>query len=161
MRRRERNVRLAIILGCLAAALAITACGSSKSKSSSTAGATSAPTATTGTGPKGGLPLQLTDFKFQPSRIKGQGGHQLTLELKNTGSTEHNFSVDAQHISKDVEKGEDAKVTITVPPSGTVQFYCKYHKKSYNMVGSIAVGGASAPKATPTNTNTGGGGSGY
>jgi plastocyanin len=154
-------LRLAITLGCLAAALGIAACGSSSdNKSSSSAGTTSAPTATTGTGSQGELPLQLTDFKFQPATIRGQGGHKLTLELKNTGNTEHNFSIDAQHISKDVEEGEDAKVTITVPASGTVQFYCKYHK-SMGMVGSIAVGGASAPKTTPTNTDTTSGGSGY
>ena len=153
-------MRLAIILGCLAAAIAITACGSSK-KSSSTAATTSVPAATTGTGPPGGLPLTLTNFKFVPNRISGQGGHQLKLQLKNTGTVEHNFSVTAQHIDKDLQPGKSATVTITVPGSGSVQFFCSYHKASYNMVGSITVGGASAPKSAPTNTSTGGGGSGY
>ena len=154
-------MRLTIILGCLAAALAITACGSSK-KSSSSAATTSVPAATTGTGPPGGLPLTLTNFKFVPNTIRGEGGHQLKLHLKNTGTVEHNFSIDAQHIDQDLEPGKSATVTITVSGSGTVQFYCSYHKKSHNMVGSITVGGATpAPKATPTNTSTSGGGSGY
>ena len=153
-------MRLAIIAGCVAAALAIAACGkSNSSKTSSSAATTGTSATTTPTGPPGGLPITLTNFRFQPAVIRGAGGHKLTVHLKNTGTVEHNFSVKSLHIDRDLEPGKEATVTLSLPKSGTVQFFCSYHKASYNMVGSINLGGTNAPAAPPpTNTSTGGAG---
>ena len=43
-------------------------------------------------------------------------------------------------IDKDLEAGEDAKVSVTIPKSGVVSFYCKYHK-SMGMAGALTGGG--------------------
>ena len=142
--------------GCLMAAFAVAACGSSSDKSSSNS---SASTAAAPAGAKSQT-LELSDYRFDPKTIKGKPGQKVTLELKNEGKTEHNFSVDSQHIDKDVEKGEDGKVTVTLPKSGTLRFYCSYHKASHGMVGQLSAGGAGAT-APPTTSTSSGGGSGY
>jgi plastocyanin len=156
-------VRLALIGGCITAALALAACGSSsKSSTSSTNGSgTGSSAASTTSAPSGGLPIVLMNYKFQPAVIHGTGGHTVTLNLKNNGTVEHNFSVASQHIDQDLEPGKSATVKLTLPKSGTVQFFCSYHK-SKGMVGSFTLGGASPSAPPPTNTSTSGsGGNGY
>jgi plastocyanin len=106
--------------------------------------------------------VELDDFYFEPTVLKGKAGSQVTLELKNEGSTEHNFTIDSQGIDKDVEAGEDAKVSVTIPQSGEISFYCKYHK-SMGMAGALAVGGSggmtgegeTTTEETTTGTSTG------
>jgi plastocyanin len=144
--------------GCLMAAFAVAACGSSSDKSSSNS---SASTAAAPAGAKS-QNLELSDYRFDPKTIKGKPGQKVTLELKNEGKTEHNFTVESQHVNKDVEEGEDARVTVTLPKSGTLQFFCEYHKAK-GMVGTLSAGGASstAPPSTNTGTTDDSGGSGY
>ena len=106
--------------------------------------------------------VELDDFYFEPTVLRGKPGSQVTLELKNEGSTEHNFTIDSQSIDKDVEAGEDAKVTVTFPKSGEISFYCKYHK-GMGMAGALAAGGTGAmtgeggttTEETTTETSTG------
>ena len=104
--------------------------------------------------------VELDDFYFEPTVMHGKPGSQVTLELKNEGSTEHNFSIDSEGINKDVEAGEDAKVTVTFPKSGVLSFYCEYHK-SMGMAGALAAGGTGAMTGTggttteETQTSTG------
>ncbi|HEY6836485.1 MAG TPA: cupredoxin domain-containing protein [Gaiellaceae bacterium] len=95
--------------------------------------------------------VELDDFYFKPTVLNGKPGSQITLELKNEGSTEHNFSIDSQNISKDVEAGEDVKVTVTFPKSGQLSFYCKYHK-SMGMAGALVAGGTGAMTGSGTTT---------
>jgi plastocyanin len=85
--------------------------------------------------------VELDDYYFQPTVLKGKPGSSVTLELKNEGSVEHNFTIDSQGIDKDLEAGEDAKVSVTIPKSGVVSFYCKYHK-SMGMAGALTGGGS-------------------
>ena len=82
------------------------------------------------------LEVELDDFYFEPTVIQGQRGQKVKLELKNEGSTEHNFSIDDQNIDQDLEDGEDGTVTVAIPQSGTVEFYCKYHRSS-GMAGEL------------------------
>ena len=84
--------------------------------------------------------VELDDFYFEPTVLKGKPGAKVTIELKNEGKTEHNFSIDDQMIDQDLESGEDAKVTVTIPQSGEVSFYCKYHK-SQGMAGALSASG--------------------
>jgi plastocyanin len=106
--------------------------------------------------------MELDNFYFDPTLLRGKPGSQVTLELKNESSTEHNFSIDAQGIDKDVEAGEDAKVTVRFPKSGELSFYCKYHK-TMGMAGALAAGGTGAmtgeggttTEETATQTSTG------
>jgi plastocyanin len=95
--------------------------------------------------------VELDDFYFEPTVLRGKPGSQVKLELRNEGSTEHNFSIDSQSIDQDVEGGEDAKVTVTFPKSGQLSFYCKYHK-DMGMAGALAPGGTGAMTGTGTTT---------
>jgi plastocyanin len=103
--------------------------------------------------------VELDDFYFEPTVLKGKPGQRVTLELENEGKEEHNFSIDLQSIDQDLEAGEDAKVTVTIPKSGLVSFYCKYHK-SMGMAGALATRGSndrSGGGGTSTGTSTGDG----
>jgi plastocyanin len=95
--------------------------------------------------------VELDNFYFDPTVLHGKPGSQVTLELKNEGSTEHNFTIDSQGIDKDLEAGEDAKVTVTFPKSGQLSFYCKYHK-SMGMAGALVAGGTGAMTGSGTTT---------
>ena len=84
--------------------------------------------------------VELDDYYFEPTVLKGKPGQKVTLELKNEGKTEHNFSIDAQKIDKDLEPGKSAMVSVTIPQSGQISFYCKYHK-SRGMAGALQASG--------------------
>jgi plastocyanin len=81
--------------------------------------------------------LEADNFYFEPTTLTGTAGETLKLELKNEGTTEHNFSIDDQNLDQDIEAGEDAEVSVTFPDSGVLEFYCKYHKSS-GMVGQLS-----------------------
>src|SRR4029079_12976222 len=100
----------------------------------------------------------------EPTVIEGKPGEKVTLELKNEGQNEHSFTVDSQGIDKDVQPGDEAEVTVMIPKSGVVSFYCKFHK-SEGMAGALAVSGAatggSGGMDTGTSEDSGGGVKGY
>lgn len=82
------------------------------------------------------LEVELDDFYFNPTVLQGTPGEQIKLELKNESGTLHNFSIDDQSINQDVAGGQDQTVTVTIPQSGQVVFYCKYHR-SLGMLGAL------------------------
>jgi plastocyanin len=75
-------------------------------------------------------------FYFEPSCVQGNG--TLSVTVKNVGDVEHNFSVTSLGIDKDIEKGESVTVSVKLPASGTLPFFCKYHKTS-GMQGAFIV----------------------
>jgi plastocyanin len=97
--------------------------------------------------------VELDDFYFEPTVLKGKPGQRVTLELENEGKVEHNFSIGSQSLDKDLEAGEDAKVTVTIPKSGVVSFYCKYHK-AMGMAGALATSGSHDMSGGGGGTNT-------
>jgi plastocyanin len=135
------------------AALALAACGSSGSSntSSSSASAKSASVGGYGSGSSssskktvaasssgsGVIKMNMVDDAFQPKAITGKAGSTVKVVLNNTGSHEHNFKIDSQKAADaDVKPGKTATVTVKIPTSGTVQFYCEYHK-GLGMVGTV------------------------
>jgi plastocyanin len=90
--------------------------------------------------------------------LQGKPGEKVTLELKNEGKVEHTFTIDSQGIDKHLQPGSKAEATVTIPQSGAVSFYCKFHKSS-GMAGALAVtGGTGGMTGTGTTTNSGKGG---
>lgn len=77
-------------------------------------------------------------FYFKPTVITGSANQSITLEVKNEGTTPHNFSIDAQHVNVTLEPGKSQEVTVTFPVSGTVEFYCSIHR-SLGMAGELEV----------------------
>jgi plastocyanin len=164
---------LSAILPVLVAILALAGCGGDDNKSSSNATTGTTPTTSTGetgagndhgtksfTGGSG--EVELDDFYFAPTTIQGKPGQSITLELKNEGKVEHNFSISSQHIDKDIDAGESDTIKVKVPSTGTVQFFCSYHK-SKGMVGTLATasgGGSSSSDDSSGSGSSGGGSSG-
>ena len=93
--------------------------------------------------------------------LEGKAGEKVELELKNEGTVEHSFTVASQGIDKDLEPGDEGEVMVTIPKSGAISFFCKYHK-SEGMAGALAVtgqsGGTGGMTDTGTTTNESGGG---
>jgi plastocyanin len=117
-------VTIALVLGAIAVGAA--GCGGGSSSGSGS----------------GKIELDMDNYYFEPGAVKAAAGNKTTLELKNDSATEHNFTLTEQGVSKDVEAGEEAEVTVTVPKSGTLTFYCKYHR-SRGMTGTLEAGKSS------------------
>jgi plastocyanin len=103
--------------------------------------------------------VEIDDYYFEPTVLKGTPGQKVTLELDNEGSVEHTFTVDSQGVDKDLQPGDEAKVTVTIPKSGAISFYCKFHK-SQGMAGALVANGSS-PSSGSGGGSSGGGGGGY
>ena len=76
------------------------------------------------------------NYYFDPTVLTGKPGQKLTIEVKNTGSTVHNFTLAGGGANKDVQPGQTAKVTVTFPGSGFMEFYCRFHRR-FGMVGEL------------------------
>jgi plastocyanin len=86
----------------------------------------------------GSLELELDDFYFEPTVLRGAAGQEVTLELFNEGENLHSFTVEDQGIDQDVEPEATAEVTVTFPDSGTLVFICEYHA-GQGMAGALEV----------------------
>ena len=125
-----RSIALATVI-----ALAATGCGKDKTESPSEAG--KAPVTLSGTvndhgtkdlGSKDELEVEQDDFYFNPTFIKAKPGSTVKVELSNEGTVPHTFTIDALHVDQTLNKGESKDVMVTLPSSGAVAFYCKFHK---------------------------------
>lgn len=67
--------------------------------------------------------LELHDFYFEPTILKGTAGQEVTVKLSNEGDSEHNVSIEDQEVDEDVEPGDEAEVKVMFPESGTVLFF--------------------------------------
>jgi plastocyanin len=124
-----------VVLIVATAGLVLAGCGGGGSKKASATGAAS------NSGSSGGSTVNLVakDFMFEPTTITATANQPITVTIKNEGQAEHNFSIESLKVNKDVEKGESQTVTFTPTQSGTIQFFCEYHKASHNMVGTLNV----------------------
>ena len=121
----------------LAAAATLAACsGSSSGGGSDGSGSTSFNDHGTKTVTGSSIDIEADNYYFEPSVITGKPGEKVTVTIENEGSTEHNFSIESQGVDEDIEAGEDTTVTVTMPSSGTVSFFCEYHK-SQGMAGEL------------------------
>jgi plastocyanin len=96
-------------------------------------------TSNTSSGGSAGSTISITmeDYKFSQKVISGKPGSTVKVNLKNTGANEHNFKIDGQKLADaDVKPGGTGTATVKIPASGTVQFYCEYHR-GLGMVGTV------------------------
>jgi plastocyanin len=134
------------IAAFICAAVVVAGCGSTSNSSSGSGSSTSAssgggaygstPAASKKTSAKTPSQVELYDNYFQPKTISGKPGAKVTVELKNEGKAEHTFTIDSQKVDDEVKPGKTAKVTFTIPKSGSMAFYCKYHKAA-GMTGTL------------------------
>jgi plastocyanin len=85
------------------------------------------------------LDVEADNFYFEPTVLKGTPGQHLTLTIKNSTGTEHNFTLSSQNVSKDLDANKAETVSLTFPSSGTVSFFCVYHKNK-GMAGGLQSG---------------------
>lgn len=119
------KVLLTAVLALLLLALAACGSGGVKSKASTQK--------TTNHGVKNvsglsSVDVEMDDYYFSPTLIKASPGQKLTVHLSNRGSVEHNFSIASQGIHRDVPPGKTASVRVILPRTGTITFFCKYHR---------------------------------
>ena len=163
--------RSALIVAVLALGLVplLAGCGSSSSSSGNTTTEAGGGEGEGGTTTVGGLKannhgtkaaessgkteVELDDFYFKPTVLEGKAGQKVELELKNEGNVEHSFTLESQGIDKDLEPGDEGEVTVSIPKSGAISFFCKYHKNE-GMAGALAVTGQSGGSGGMTGTGT-------
>jgi plastocyanin len=130
--KRSVFIALAIALGLVSIVL-VASCGGDDGESSEGGTTTIGDIAANEHGTKdvsgeSNVELELDDDYFEPTVLEGKPGERVTLELKNEGGSEHNLTIDELKIDQDVEPGEEAEVEVTFPESGTLTFFCKYHR---------------------------------
>lgn len=150
---RKRNL---FIVAAIAASLFVaTACSSNSSSSSSVAGSSSSSSSTSTSSSssetssssaadvadvtgKATFEIEQDNFYFSPSTIDGSAGQKITFTVKNDGSAAHTFTIDSMNIDVTVQPGDETTVDVTFPSSGTVEFYCQFHK-NMGMTGTLEV----------------------
>lgn len=160
-----RGRRGRLVGATVLALVAATACGNDGDgdpDASPSAGA-SAPVALAGTvndhgtkdasGGSAEVEVELDDFYFGPTFVRGAPSKAYTLKLKNAGDVVHTFTVDGFPVDVTVQPGATADATISLPGSGAVRFYCRFHA-GQGMQGAFYLN----PGDTVTNSGTSGGG---
>src|SRR5438132_7428702 len=143
----QRGLPLPKLASVLVAALLTAACGS-------TAATTNSPSAGGGKitvngeaandhGTKdvsggGSQSVEVDNFYFNPTVFTGHAGDKLTLTLSNESQTAHTFTITEQNLDKELAVGAKVTVTVTFPSSGTVLFFCRFHR-SQGMLGGLKV----------------------
>ncbi|HEY1295318.1 MAG TPA: copper-containing nitrite reductase [Chloroflexota bacterium] len=97
------------------------------------------------------LPTDVTvvasEFKFNPTTLQLPTGKDVSITLQNTGSIEHDLTVDALGVKIAAPAGKPASGDFTLDKPGTYDYYCSIpgHKDA-GMHGTLSVvaGGASA-----------------
>jgi plastocyanin len=125
-----RATRSGLFGVAMAAALVAAACGGDNSSSS-------APVSIAGKvnvhGTKdvkdgGSIEVETDDFYFGPTFIKGPAGAKVTVELHNEGKAKHTFTIDDQKVDQELDPDAKANVSVTLPSSGVLVYYCHFHR---------------------------------
>ena len=109
-------------------------CSMTSSSSSGAYGKTSTPAPAAAAGPV--TKLGAHDFGFDPAKLTLKSG-AATITITNSGSAEHNLTIDGLKVNKDVPAGKTASVNLTAK-AGTYPFHCEYHPTQ--MKGVVTVG---------------------
>lgn len=85
------------------------------------------------------LSVQGKEFEFIPDTLSAPADTEVTVELENTGTIEHDFSIDEANLAILVPATETGSGSFTLP-AGTYTFYCAVpgHRES-GMEGTLTV----------------------
>lgn len=111
-------------------ALMLSACGGGASGGGG--GGASAPQAVT---------ITTIEFKFDPATLNATPGQSINLTVKNNGSVQHTFVLNASNVKLTIDPGKTATQTFNAPAqAGTYQYECDIagHKEA-GMVGQLVV----------------------
>jgi len=138
---RTRWMRLAVAL--LAGSLLLAACGGGGDGGGGDGGGTGETSGETGgteTGEDGGattLTVSAKEFVFDPATLSVPADEEVTIEVVNAGTVEHDFSLDEAGVKILAAATETASGSFTVA-AGTYTFYCSVpgHREA-GMEGSL------------------------
>ena len=140
--RRRGGLVIGVLVGVLA--LATAGCGGGDDDGGSASATTAAPEttgapATTAAGGGGEDELKLTasGTAWNTTSLDMTSGAQVSIEVNNEDSIQHNFTFEAAQADVDLPANEDATVTFTAPAAGTYDFFCKFHPTA--MKGTVTV----------------------
>ncbi|HEV2891508.1 MAG TPA: cupredoxin domain-containing protein [Frankiaceae bacterium] len=170
-------MRRVLVTGSVVVLLAATACGGDGDakdggKDGGKADGGGPPVALTGTvndhGTKdarggGEVEVELDDFYFGPTFVRAAPGATLTLKLENEGAAAHTLTIDGLGVDVTVQPDAKGEASVTLPASGAVRFYCRFHQ-GQGMQGAFyfnpgdAVGGTGASPGGATPSGSGGDG---
>ena len=128
-------MRRLLVLG-VAAALLLGACGGDDSSSSTPKVSGKVTDKGTQTVSGSSLKLEADDFYFKPTFVDAKPGTKLSVEIENEGQNEHTFTIDSANVDQEIAPGKSATVQVTVPSSGDLNFYCRFHR-GIGMQGAI------------------------
>ena len=98
--------------------------------------------------------IQMADSYFDPTVVRGKPGQELLLHLKNDSENSHTFTTADGKADIEVKPRSVAEGKITLPESGNLEFFCRFHKDK-GMAGVFNVSGpldSPGPAASPQNT---------
>jgi plastocyanin len=143
-----------LFMAALAAAAVLTGCSSSSSSSSPAGGGSASDSGKITIGSdqandhgtedvtgQSSFELEADNddgFYFKPTVLTGSANQKVTLEIKNEGTALHNFSITDQNVSVNIDPGSSEEVEVTFPASGTVEFFCSFHR-ALGMAGELEV----------------------
>ena len=109
-----------------------------------------------GKGARAKLDLEVDDFYFGPTFVKAAPGQVVTVTVKNEGRATHTFTVDGSGVDQQLSPDTKATIEVTMPASGYVNYYCRFHR-GQGMQGAFystagAGGGASTTGSTTSTT---------
>lgn len=93
------------------------------------------------TTPAGGtIKLTMSEFKYSSPTIELKADEKATLDLKNAGTVEHDFKLEATGLDVLVQPGKSGTRTIGALKPGTYEFFCSVpgHKDA-GMKGQLIV----------------------
>jgi plastocyanin len=123
----------------MAVVLVTAACGGDNSSSSSTPVSIAGKVNAHGTKDvKDGdsVAVEADDFYFGPTFIKGPAGAKVNVQLHSEGKAKHTFTIDDQKINQPLDPDATATVSVTLPSSGVLVYYCQFHQ-SQGMQGAL------------------------
>jgi plastocyanin len=154
--------RIVIAVATLAVLLA--ACGGKSAKTSSGSSSSSPPVRLSGqVNDKGNkdlagkttAELEIDNFYFEPTYMKAAPGTTVQLELSNVSkTTTHTFTIDALKIDEELPPGAKHTIAVTVPATGALRWYCKFHA-GQGMQGAVYTKAGDAVTDTPPTTGVG------
>jgi plastocyanin len=97
--------------------------------------------------------IQMADSFFEPTVVRGKPGQELVVHLKNDSESSHTFTTaDGGKADIEVKPRSVAEGKITLPQSGNLEFFCRFHKDK-GMAGVFNVSGpidSPGPAASPS-----------
>lgn len=73
------------------------------------------------------IEIEQDNFYFDPTYIEADPGATIEVTLTNEGTASHTFTIDSQGIDVELDSGQSKTVQVTIPDSGSLRFYCRFH----------------------------------